>query len=232
MTVEGKYPELNHKDLLVFVPLLTSTIAMCWQIGKFVPARLFFFAFSLSDHLVAAAAAIPITLFLVSYSTIGNFLLLKFGTPNPTARRLIVMFLISGPPAVIGGLGLAWLFGYVVTGAVVIPALAWTISFAFLNIATRSLRLTLVSPLGVAFIFGSAAIISLTAAWASSVAALRRSELGTTPLATITTKKSGGYVGLVIMMGERGLLTYGPAQGSFRFTRADEIISIELPAER
>jgi hypothetical protein len=62
------------QDLLVFVPSLTTAIALAWQIGRLQPTGGFFY-FSLTDHLVAAAAAVPIAFaFAAFFATVTIFL--------------------------------------------------------------------------------------------------------------------------------------------------------------
>lgn len=231
MSREENAYDFSYRDLLVFVPLLTSTIALCWQVGMLAPARPLFLAFSLSDHLVAAATAIPASLAIVSYLTITTYGLKRYGAKSPTVRKLVMMFLATGPIALAGGLGLAWWLGYMVSAVVLVPAIAWFLCFAALNILTRSLSRSVASPEGLVTVFGSAAILSLSFAWASSVSKLRRVDLGMLPVATIVTKKAGVFTGYPLMSGERGVLTYDPASQAFKFTRADEIISIELLAK-
>jgi hypothetical protein len=50
--------EFQLKDTVVVVPLLASTLAISWEIGRFIPTR-GFQLFSLSEHLPAATAALP-----------------------------------------------------------------------------------------------------------------------------------------------------------------------------
>ena len=54
---------LPVKDLVVLIPLFATSLAISWEVGRFGPYGGFLF-FSLSEHLLAAMAALPVALFL------------------------------------------------------------------------------------------------------------------------------------------------------------------------
>ena len=56
---------LQVKDAVVLVPLFGSLLAMTWEAGQFYPTG-GFRLFSLSEHLLSAIGALPITLMAAS----------------------------------------------------------------------------------------------------------------------------------------------------------------------
>jgi hypothetical protein len=57
---------LPVKDLVVLIPLFASSIAISWEVGRFMPLGGFLY-FSLSEHLLAAMYALPGALILSAF---------------------------------------------------------------------------------------------------------------------------------------------------------------------
>lgn len=57
---------LPVKDLVVLIPLFASSIAISWEVGRFMPLGGFLF-FSLSEHLLDAMYAMPAALILSAF---------------------------------------------------------------------------------------------------------------------------------------------------------------------
>jgi hypothetical protein len=61
---------LTIKDLAIFIPTMTTALALSWQVGRLQPTGGFFY-FSLSDHLVASAAFFPVALAIAAFFTVA-----------------------------------------------------------------------------------------------------------------------------------------------------------------
>jgi hypothetical protein len=80
----------QFKDSAVAVPLLASSLAITWQVGRFAPTG-GFENFSLSDHLVAAMAALPTAFAMATFLGFSILLLSATGktTANETGRPMV-----------------------------------------------------------------------------------------------------------------------------------------------
>jgi hypothetical protein len=78
---------LEIKDALLMVPVIASSVAISWAIGRFIPFGGFGY-FSLSDHLLSATSALPVALMAVAYFGLGFFILAKI-VPRAAFRLLL-----------------------------------------------------------------------------------------------------------------------------------------------
>src|SRR2546425_1023085 len=58
---------ISIKDAAVMIPLVASALAICWEVGSFIPiGGAAFSYFSFAEHLIFAAAALPLALLLAT----------------------------------------------------------------------------------------------------------------------------------------------------------------------
>lgn len=89
-------PKFEAKDVLLLVPTLASTIAVFWEIARFMPFGGFQY-FTLSDHLLAALQGLPTALaisvmpamaYWVNTRTAGNIISLLPSRRGPCSSRI------------------------------------------------------------------------------------------------------------------------------------------------
>jgi hypothetical protein len=216
---------LGMKDVVVFGPLVTSSLAITWEVGRFLPTG-GFDLFTLTDHLVGAFSAIPFALVLVAFFSVmlwsiplaAKFLETHIGVrPSRSFPILIAL----------GTIGIvAWRadrpfneFDFVISTALIVVAI---------NVAW--LRYSLGSSPGLAFTFILAVVVSLIASADLVRRELSRMDRGETKPTNIRTK-SGDIQAYTLMNGERGLLLYIPETKSIQFLRVDEVQSLTWPSK-
>jgi hypothetical protein len=208
---------LGAKDALLFVPLLASTIALCWEVGWFLPIGGFKY-FSLSEHVLAAAQALPLALLL----TIGFGVLIlalsraKLGSKTP--RNKVFVFVIFVLVAVIGAA-----VGTYLRPLRTPPIFATAGALALLLLVANALWWQRSPTNGVGALATLGTVIVLTL-FASIDGCLQTISAG--QLATVVSK-SGQFKAIVLMAGDHALLFYDPNSDNVTYLRSDEVQKIE-----
>ncbi|UPK05338.1 hypothetical protein [Bradyrhizobium sp. 170] len=216
------------KDLAVVVPLIASSVAMSYEVGRFLIFGGFYY-FSISEHLLFALSSLPLAL---------------FGT--------IFLALIFVPISYFANRTHEWKFGPRIRTYIALLTIALLILFVvfmesnFVPELLREFRATLTlllviggailangfhyrqgltSPVVILFVLGMSITFAVTVAMDISNANISRVRTGRF-LSEIVTK-SATQKAFVVMGGERGLLLYHPDSKRVSFQRADEIQKIE-----
>ena len=213
---------LEIKDFTVLAPVLGTSLAVAWEVGRFTPTG-GFELFSLSDHLVAAMAAVSVALAAVT------FFFMCFGLVVAIVNKLIALkmhpALVAVLLTVVFVAILIWSRGVVWqapngSDRVVLAAFA-------LFVANKIwFRFSLLGPVGIGFFFTVAILLCLALSSELMKTELSQADEGK-GVATVTTKSST-YKARVLMAGERGLLTYIPEDKKVFFQRADELVRLEV----
>lgn len=216
--------KLDWKEWTIFVPIVTTTVALAWQIGRLEPTG-GFFDFSLSDHLVAAATAIPIAFAFVCFFITIFSMIYQIAKQFPKLRVAIVALLVIAEM-------ITWALMNLNN-----PSFPVQLSDVLMWAVLAMLTLTLYqgekpggSQSGVITTAVMTIIFSMVFSSDLTKRRLREADQHKAPVATVRTK-SGTLTGLPIMNGERGLLTYDPSAKTVIFTRADENKTIEQPLQ-
>jgi hypothetical protein len=202
------------KDVAVVGPLLTTSLAITWEVGRFIPTG-GFELFSLSDHLVAAVVAIPLALGIAAFFAL-TFLMLGslnkyLGNRSPRGKYLSVW----AAGGTIGAVATISIY----KGGPFRPldfVIAAALFFFAANIAWLGHRMS--SRVGLTWLFLLSMLVSLTASSDKVQRELLEIDKGEKPASTITTKSSGTFNAHILMTGERGLLTYRPETKSIFFS--------------
>ena len=210
------------KDFAVLLPLLGTSLAIAWEVGRFSPTG-GFGLFGLLDHLVAATAALPIALAMGTFFALSFWIVIAMGNKMAEVKMpaVIAALIVLGPfaAAALWTRGFSWKevdgSDLVVFGA-----------FAFLMLNQIWLRFPLIGPIGMGFFFVVAILMSLTLSSEQVKKEMTRADKGE-GVSTITTK-SATYKARVLMAGDRGLLTYSPESKQVLFQRGDELVSLEV----
>ncbi|WP_338688062.1 hypothetical protein V5279_23215 [Bradyrhizobium sp. 26S5] len=246
---DDKTPTL--KDAVVIIPLFASSLAIAWEVGRFLPFD-GFLQFSFSEHLLSAMEALPFAL-IVTVACAAMFFL--FHIPNvlaaaaqqPEGQAMIAAFYKRMPKSKIAKALIA-----VALVIVFIALNAWFAYFSFNSTAWANVRLTkyvlmmfaLLVILNLTFfhqpwagpvllpLFAAIAImLALTMSQDISKLMIRKYKQGRIRPAEITLK-SGTVQGHVIMSGEHGILIYLPDIDSTVFERSDDLQRIEWRRKR
>lgn len=207
------------KDWSVFVPILTSALALAWQVGAMLPVG-GFALFSISDHLVSAAREIPFALAISSLVAVLHRTMFTRLTPAHVTKAIRIFAFFIGP-AILGGAYILY-WANIELPFVFTAVVAATIISTVIILARRPPKANAVLLITVA------ALISLSISLAADLTYLRLWRIDRerpTALASITTK-SGISRGAVLMSGERGYLIYSPPR-SISFVRFDEVLQVD-----
>ncbi len=207
---------LELKDIAVVVPLFATTVAISWEVGISIMSGGFFY-FSLSEHLVAAIAALPFALIVaVAMTFLAAFV-----------RNLV------GPDGMSPS-DLTWACGFGVIAGLVIVGVSVFVPSLF--VFTAGVCVAVAALVFGAFNRSSAAVLLLYPTLAAALPFAAGVDLQRLTLATATKYpeeiklKSGSITGAVAMAGDRGFLLYRPETKTFLFVRADELVSVEYRA--
>jgi hypothetical protein len=211
------------KDFVLLIPLLASSLAISWEVGKFFPSGGFSF-FTLSEHFLAAMVALPVAL------VVTFFFAFSFATLGPIARRMAAK---SPRWALIVSL-LAIAIGLAIPGAVEfhkrgeLDSSTVVVDLALLLFVANAFwpKHKITGPIGLLFVFGTSILVSISLSADLSWSNIRRAEADANILSDIITKSDTSKA-YVIMAGERGILSYSPDSKRFRFQRSDEIQGLE-----
>ncbi|MGO4510905.1 hypothetical protein AB4Z51_28235 [Bradyrhizobium sp. 2TAF36] len=220
---KGQPAELSQgfvfKDWAIFVPTLTTALALAWQVGALVPTGGFEY-FSISDHLVAAAKALPFAL-SISSAVSMTYVVYFLGPYRPQSTFDLVGKLIG----VYVAFPFLVIFYALTFYGVEVPGLFLMLTLILVVIGAWLLnRRSVDKGLLLFFVFMGLTMLSTALAVDLTLWRLWRVDGGRTPLATITTK-SGATKGYVVMAGERGFLVYNSPR-STTFVRSDEVLMI------
>lgn len=236
------------KDLAVLVPFVASSLAISWEVGRFIPFG-GFVLFSLSEHLLAAMAALPLALAVTVYfgciflvvppvlrklaeagtrvAALPPFAAISFRTSKMpqilrwTIASISVLFWVA-----LGAILLyfVWKNVRVELRASIYPV-AFLIAVLLLN-STYFLR-PLASQSMLALLGGTAILLAMTLSVDNSNLQIRKSKAGNSDRVVDITLKAGTVRGYLVMSGERGALVYSPDSDKMIFQRADEIQKLE-----
>jgi hypothetical protein len=222
--LENSGPLFPLKDALVALPLVASTLAICWEIGRF---SVFggFLLFTLSEHLLSAMRALPYALVAALYLFASKFTFgrltaraLKKARSYPNGSAITLSISITTIVAMGGISYLASSITMFVVAAGSGVALA-VVAMSDVGDEGPDARLTYAAALAAGFVLAVACGIDMA-----------RLQLNLpTRWITIVTTKGGPVVGQNVMTGERGMLLYRQEDLSFIFLRNDEIIKLEYP---
>jgi hypothetical protein len=219
MTDNDKPQPIEPKEALLFVPLLGGAIAVCWEIGRLQPYGGFQF-FSLSDHLLAALAVLPLGLLLaaltalfVRYMSWHNSQFMLHGN----RPKMIVM---SG--LLLSTSALGW-FSHRFVNHFPIDFFLFVSAGVMLFIANLFwLRVPLSSPVALITVFVVMNLATIALSKDRSIGGIERSKSGA-DLTTLSLRSGTTLQGVVVMIGDHGLLFYEPALDRVSFFKTDDI---------
>jgi len=212
----------SFEKMLAVVPILGSLVAVTYDVGYFWSVDPIYFGFfSLSEHIVFAAQAIPMAIIL-TMAIFGSVAWLvayrqrgaqgaEAVTKSANERRIetgFALFFILGVPLnlAIGNYEAA-IYMLLTVGSI------WAYSSYGRESVLALQFLTLAQGLFVAFLIGVA------------VPRLQMASLDATHLVTLT--KDGDLRGRVLRAGERGLLFFDQGLKHVRFIKSDEFRFVE-----
>ncbi|MCK1478605.1 hypothetical protein IVB27_28620 [Bradyrhizobium sp. 197] len=227
------------KDAVVLVPLMASSLAIAWEVGRFLPFG-GFLLFTFSEHMLAAMNALPIALAFTVYF-VGIVIVLP---KVRVAARTSVDFTKEKVGGHIG----VWSTIAVVSLVALIAALCAMIYYIVKHISTVSFSIIPIAALVTIvlanqFVFkrpvASSSILSLLAgtaivfAMAASVDQSRRTinAMKDGSLSDfrqeVFLKSAASIKGFLLMAGDRGVLIYLPEGDALNFVRNDDVQRIE-----
>lgn len=213
---EAAAPGFSLKDTIVILPVMGTGLAMCWEVGSFLPiGGAAFSYFSITEHLAFAVPALPFAI-LFSLSIIcGAAFTERFVALELRIRGLgrTLFILLS----VLALLSLYWLIVYGRSAFYLTLALTSVFLLATQLVAEPKLRLGLTA--------GGIVISMLLLALAAGVDFMRY-RLSREAPATIDTA-AGSVSGVVVRAGERGVMMYDRAGLKFTFVRWDAVKGID-----
>jgi hypothetical protein len=213
------------KNIAILVPVLSSALAISWEVGRFtvVPG---FFLFSLSEHLLAAMQALPLAFGVAALLTFTGAGLvavmdrLAFRPSMSTQRRLALLLALAL------GITAGWSFEYyrnkTFDNSNIVIAILMLLFSA--NVVFYQHRVN--SPIGRLFIFIGSIMMSLTLSGDLVRKSVRNAGKEPEKLVDVTTT-TGRFQARLFMAGERGFLLYNPETQRFSFTKSDQMQSIE-----
>jgi hypothetical protein len=214
------------KDIIVLVPLLASSLAISWEVGRFIPTGGFWF-FALSEHFLAAMVALPIAL------TIILLLIVVFAILGPLARRAVAGTSrrgnVTGFVITAVAMSANAAFDFYQSGTAIFSLYAFSLAVTLLLANEIWFQRRIASSLGLAAVFGMSITMSLASSADISRRELRNLDSTSNRLSVITTKSTGTIKAYVVMAGERGILLYSPEKKRFIFQKSDDVQSIDWP---
>ncbi len=223
------------KDIAVFLPIVASSIAMSWEVGRFIPFGGFRF-FSFSEHVISAIGAFPIALVVTAFlgACAPFFRRLLISTlrlhasfkphlqPTATIASIVLMFLtLAGTPYFL------WRWGSDLPSAI-FASLLTAIFFG--------VNLLLVWKFQKPFASAPALLIIYAGMIAGTMALAAMNSFQSITLAKTDPKSvlsdiafKGGMAKnvIIVMVGERGILYYDPIEHRSTLAKLDDIQHIE-----
>ncbi|MEY9239153.1 hypothetical protein ABIF68_006773 [Bradyrhizobium japonicum] len=211
------------KEWAVFIPTFTTALSLAWQVGALLPAGGFAF-FSISDHLVSSARALPMALSTSSGVAVLYAVVLSGRPPQELIRfatwatrcGLVLTVLVFAAISLSRYLQTELPFE---TTALIAVGSIMGAGLLIKRSADGNLMLFVVFCL----------LTMLSTSVATDLTRMRLTQIDKReiPLASIT-GKSGVSKGYILMSGERGILVYTPG-GAVAFVRSDEVTMIDYP---
>jgi hypothetical protein len=147
------------RDVVVVLPVVASTMAISWQVGRMLPFGGFRF-FSLTEHLIAATAALPVALITTLWLGVIFGALQKAGYGIKPPRRPVMLFSILLLVTISVTAMLIYLFGVVLGSAIIfdVVILLFVANLFWFKISLTSITAML-------FAFAVALIFTITLAY-------------------------------------------------------------------
>jgi hypothetical protein len=211
------------RDVVVVLPVVASTMAISWQVGRMLPFGGFRF-FSLTEHLIAATAALPVALITTLWLGVIFGALQKAGYGIKPPRRPVMLFSILLLVTISVTAMLIYLFGVVLGSAIIfdVVILLFVANLFWFNISLTSITAML-------FAFAVALIFTITLAYEQSDKLIQSFKSNTTLLSTVILKTGDKILAYVVMSGERGLLLYNPSSNLVTYLPTDDVKKVEWP---
>jgi hypothetical protein len=207
--------QLELKDWLVFVPLLSSALAITYEIGSFIPlGSLAFGLFSVSDHLLWALQALPLALALVVGVLIAEGLdaILRSRPISRTAEQRRQRARRRAAALAIGACCIT-IIAFIVRAALPLALAVILFCYALLWLGPNRLRRGRIPVLGaIAF----SIILVLCIGYD-----VTKSTLNHTASAEFDFGGSNVKREVLVRSGDRGVLLYDPVRGTFLFNKWD-----------
>lgn len=227
-TASGNSEKWSLKEVTVFIPAMTTALAIAWQVGRFQSFGGYggFTYFSLTDHLVAAAEALPLAFIFSSVVCIvlfNNSVAVKSSNRNLTswtiAESVVALILVNG-----------LLFSVARYGGLLFVLSGTVINLGILTLAAREIWPAIFprGSLGFLLFFGFA--VALATSLGTDTAFIKFDGPVMVKNKSQITAKSNSYKGYVIMAGERGVMFWDAQLNNVKFLRSDNIVTIETPA--
>lgn len=217
--------QMSFKDGAVLLPLVASTFAISWEVGRFFPFG-GFRLFTLSEHLLSAASYLPVA--LTSTAAVAFYFSLAARVTHGGGKRGSVIFTIVCFAIYISACFVAHIYfgaSWPSIGVYIVFCLVFLMVFLIVIIFERPF--TNVS--GVTAIFAFGIVSSLMFAAASSYVWAEQAQSDPTALTDIHLK-TGIKKALLIMVGERGVLFFDPTSKRTTLARLDDLQGLEWDA--
>jgi hypothetical protein len=220
----AKKVDWQIKELLFLAPLLGTSLAISYEVGRFLPFGGFRF-FSLSEHLLAAVAALPVAVFLSLYFLAAFAGIKHIGIIE--GRRGITRFVVG---CTLGIVPAVLLIGAMTDGtysfAIVAVAATMVLIFAVVLLS----RYDLTNPAAMAVVYAFSLVIAILLAQEVSRTTVIAAKNHTNGVLSEIVTNSGTTKAYVVMSGERGLLLYNPDTDRVSYQKMDEVQKIEWSA--
>ncbi|MDI4234156.1 hypothetical protein OZ411_15185 [Bradyrhizobium sp. Arg237L] len=223
---------ISVKDALVLVPGAATALALCFEVGSFIPIGIAAFTyFSISEHITFAVPAIPIALVCV---LLGVYLttVFHFLEDGRLPESLARLFPDVGEDVTRDIFNkLMWTTAVVVVPLSAVLAIYSKLIFIFFLglLSCAFLAVLLLRAPAKAFI-GVVGLVSLAFALSMGMDS-SRIYLNGAPAATVRTD-NGSIQAVIVRSGERGVLLYYRSTLSFGFKKWDSIKSLDWPRQK
>lgn len=218
----------STKDALLLVPLTASALALCWEVGSFIPiGHAAFSYFSINEHVAFAASVLPLALVLAVMMLPARSFTILIMEKLFSAREL---------EAASGGPWPKRLRVSAITGFVV------QVGFLLLGVYMKYAGLVTYSTLALVFIcigryirrsevyafFVIAALLISTGVGVDTT----RARINSTCCRSLIQTTDGDVSGVVVVRtGERGLLFFDPSKNRFVFKKWESVKQVDWPRE-
>jgi hypothetical protein len=198
------------KDFVVMVPAVASALALCWEVGSFLPiGGAAFSYFSITEHIAFAVPALPFAI-VTAFSGYAGFLMRRSKAAGKGKLTFWIVFLVVFILSAVGA--------YVARTAL-FGALAFT---AFLGLmvklfASREIwrKATLAA--------GLMCLMAWALAYGVDFTRGRLNEEGSAEIVVA----EGTVRAVMFRAGERGVLLYDRARHRFQFLKWDAVRSVD-----
>jgi hypothetical protein len=210
------------KDILVAMPVLASSLAVSWEVGRMIPFGGFSF-FTLSEHLLSALKALPVA-FLVAVQLVLVLGLINVAINHRPKKSgwtfLGILAMMSASLILIHYLGWGW--------TEVVYAVVFDIVILGFIANAFWFRMPFSGTAGILVTFGAAIAGAMILADNASTLIVERAKVNdATVLSTVTYKNGNKKLALLVMSGERGLLLYDAGTNKVTFELLDDVKTVE-----